>query len=173
MFDGRHSAKKLSLLIDSPSHKTAHWQDLASFVRREKIPGVELRSVPWKYQQDLLRLLFPGRVKPESTVAAEKAAAKAKAASASRHKRGDASSIRAMLQAKTSVVLKRELLAREMKQSGTKPVLVERLCTEFLEEDRNGGYRWWSKLEVDLNDFFQRVNVSNISEVRQCRPSFG
>ena len=65
---GQWGAKKLSLLVDAQKHKSPRWQQLANFVRRKHIPGVELRSLPWAQQQDLLRVLFPERpVKKEAT----------------------------------------------------------------------------------------------------------
>jgi len=170
MLDSQWGSKQLSLLIDSPAHKTAHWLELAKFVQRERIPGVELRSVPWRQQQDLLRLLYPGRVKPQSAVLAEEAAAKAKAAA--KRKKSDRASIRSLLLSKTSAELKRELLSRNMTQSGTKADLVERLTAPFLAESKQQqGYRWWSQLEKDLNDFFQRVDPTKVPQVcYRCAP---
>eukprot|EP00750_Incisomonas_marina_P027904 INCI6270.1.p1 GENE.INCI6270.1~~INCI6270.1.p1 ORF type:complete len:1108 (-),score=163.50 INCI6270.1:242-3565(-) len=172
--DGQWGAKKLSLLVDAPEHKTAHWQDLANFVRREHIPGVELRSVPWRQQQDLLRVLFPGRIKGDQKSQSVKVETnnvsfqqKLKQSTNLQRPRANPAALRAQLSSKTGVALKRELLSRNMSQMGTKPELVERLLQAFLEEDARHGIRWWSHVEAELNDFYQRVDQSQVPHVHK------
>lgn len=175
--DGQWGAKKLSLLVDAPEHKTAHWQDLANFVRREHIPGVELRSVPWRQQQDLLRVLFPGRIKGDQKSHSVKLETtnnnmsfqqKLKQSTKNLQRaRANPATLRAQLSSKTGVALKRELLSRNMSQMGTKPELVERLLQAFLEEDARHGIRWWSHVEAELNDFYQRVDQSQVPHVHK------
>ena len=152
-------------MIDSPHHKAAPWQLIANFIRCSHVPGVQLRSLPWPHQQELLALFFP-----------QKASAKAKGNPGSgRNRQSSLPSkqkatpelVRKILTSKTSTALKRELLSRNLPQMGTKMDLVERLMQAFLTEEQHHTYRWWSDLEVELNDFYQHVKPTEVPHVHK------
>ena len=67
-----------------------------------------------------------------------------------------------MIQKRTAAELKVELAARDMRTTGLKKVLVERLAKVMFDDAAaNGarrGYTWWSDVEKELHEYFKIVD---------------
>lgn len=155
----------LKFLVDSSQGSSTPWQSLSSFIRRERLRGVEVRSISWPQQQTLLRLVNPLTQQQKLKYKVKKGRSKLNGKSM----HADHKTIKIRLAAKTGAALKRELLSRNMSQNGTKADLIARLYGVFVaENNRSQGYRWWSDLETELNDFYQRVEPVQIPNVSPC-----